>query len=1089
MKKKLKFLFITMLMGVAFSMVACKGSSDDGTSGDGSGNTYTVTFDADYRSNNTSTKTRVTVASGATVSKPETDPPLSSHKFIGWSSSNYSYVPYDFNTPVTSNIRLYAVYDAKLQEIYLNKATGYVTNNGYVCFETISGSPFTFTTNALNGIEVYAKKDGGTKTKVNSTFESRYSAYVYLYSFDPVQEIGEYTIYVNNGFGTEISQHISVEYLSYRVVFETNGGQNYSPIVVGSTDESVYYINLPTYRELTRSGYKLVGWYTDSALTNQVTLNAEGKFHVTSNCTLYAKWEVANKVTFDKDYRSTVASSKSFDLVSPGSTVAQPANPSLEDHTFVGWSTSKASYIPYDFSTSVTSDITLYAVYSAKLDRIDSTKDDLETSNGTVCFETTASNPFIFVDGSLYGLEVYLEKTSSPAGEKTLVQSSYDKIGNRIYYIQYNFTPQTVPGTYKVYVKANNEISLSDAFTVEPPAPVTNLTLSKDDSYIKATFTPAPSYTRYEATCSAGGTVVATKNITLSKTATSGNVEFFGLTNGTSYTVAVKTAGTDKVASETITPSFTKKTSTNLLIMYMDGDNNLVDPIFEDVNEVELGLYRIRNSDGTAKTGYQDVNVVVLWDGCASYVSDGVTRTAKLGIPGSAIFELASDGTTLGSLISQYQLSSETKNLSYTAGSWLMGSNAFNPAVLTKDSSGEVNMSDKQTLINFLTWVNAHYDATNIYLQFSDHGGGPRSKEVTTVNKFNYERALCWDDTSSGNINDCLKSKDVSDALTAAGFGPSKKLAMLLFDVCLGASLEDAYQLRNFADYMVASPNNIPGNGFEYTQFMESFTTGRTVEQIGAQIIEDYKNFYKGKKWNSVASQLNSINNNTSPKPYSSFIVPSAFPGTTSMTQEQVNIMNFFSAGGIPTLTLFKLSKMQDVANAVNDMATTLMSKNDNVTFKSATMTYSKWVQYYYVDFPGWRATGWTFWYEGTFGWLNDVAYMANNIKEMASNTTFQNETNPFVDATVAAKANAVVNACKAAIVSSYRECLVKEGNQVYIVFLTQANGYGMTVAGGQFAGKNAAGQTILNCPTWYRNELDFGNGAWGQLLTSWYGQ
>ena len=45
----------------------------------------------------------------------------------------------------------------------------------------------------------------------------------------------------------------------------------------------------------------------------------------------------------------------------------------------------------------------------------------------------------------------------------------------------------------------------------------------------------------------------------------------------------------------------------------------------------------------------------------------------------------------------------------------------------TSDFFIEENLGKKETLINFLNWVNEHYKAENVILQFSNHGGGPRS--------------------------------------------------------------------------------------------------------------------------------------------------------------------------------------------------------------------------------------------------------------------------------------------------------------------------------------------------------------------------
>ena len=86
---------------------------------------------------------------------------------------------------------------------------------------------------------------------------------------------------------------------------------------------------------------------------------------VTADITLYAHWSVSGKsvtahtVRFDTGEGSAVPSQS----VAEGSTVAHPANPTLDGSTFEGWITDSGA--AYDFATPVTSSFTLYAKWSA----------------------------------------------------------------------------------------------------------------------------------------------------------------------------------------------------------------------------------------------------------------------------------------------------------------------------------------------------------------------------------------------------------------------------------------------------------------------------------------------------------------------------------------------------------------------------------------------------------------------------------------------------------------------------------------------------------------------------------------------------
>ena len=85
--------------------------------------------------------------------------------------------------------------------------------------------------------------------------------------------------------------------------------------------------------------------------------------------------------------------------------------------------------------------------------------------------------------------------------------------------------------------------------------------------------------------------------------------------------------------------------------MYMDGDNNLNDPIFMDMNEVEHGLWYIRRSNDQPESYSDSVNAVALWDGVVSWTEtngagEEVTKTPQIGKSGTYIYELGRDSNS-----------------------------------------------------------------------------------------------------------------------------------------------------------------------------------------------------------------------------------------------------------------------------------------------------------------------------------------------------------------------------------------------------------------------------------------------------------
>ncbi len=301
---------------------------------------------------------------------------------------------------------------------------------------------------------------------------------------------------------------------------------------------------------------------------------------------------------------------------------------------------------------------------------------------------------------------------------------------------------------------------------------------------------------------------------------------FDNLEHGKKYTVKVKSIIKDQV-SETLEESLYATIKTvYLMLMYMDGDNNLNDPLFLDLNEVEYGLSQ-------ASEGQQaKLTVLALWDGAdrdASYAPSwgySGTKLLKIG-PDSGELSTGSGEEFTYTLAAQ-TLSSNTIDFTSKA-SWLSG--------------GEVNMSNKETLRNFLNFATQYYSADYKILQFSNHGGGPRSSYFPKTAKlpngkkiklhdYYGRRAMCWDDTSGGES--FLKTADVSSVLTDLGFTDDNDFNLIIEDVCLGASIEEAYELKDNARYLLASPNTTPAAGLDYTVFIKTLLTTSSSGLTGA---------------------------------------------------------------------------------------------------------------------------------------------------------------------------------------------------------------------------------------------------------------
>lgn len=226
-------------------------------------NTYTVNF-RDW--NGTVLKSQ-TVNYGSTANPPA-NPSRTGYTFTGWNGS--------YNN-VTSNCDVYATYT-------INYYTAFT--NHWVEKDFVNGAwnP----SGTLNS--------GETMIHIG-TSNHQSIAYGGTYTPSPIDIVG-YELSSNsygyngvngwtggtNGSSISIYQYTSVEFYyrkkNYTVSFNSNGGSSVS-------NQTIKYKNTASSPSSTKENFKLVGWYTDSALTKQFDFNTQ----ITGNMTLYAKWE------------------------------------------------------------------------------------------------------------------------------------------------------------------------------------------------------------------------------------------------------------------------------------------------------------------------------------------------------------------------------------------------------------------------------------------------------------------------------------------------------------------------------------------------------------------------------------------------------------------------------------------------------------------------------------------------------------------------------------------------------------------------------------------------------------------------------
>ena len=286
------------------------------------GEVHDVTF------NNEGNITNQLVAEGNTISS--FTPIKTGYTFNGWYTTDSFVEPaYNFSTPVTSDLTLYAKYT-------INQYT--------ITFDSNEGSPVTAITQNY-GTEV---SEPSYPTRTGYTFDGWFTddnTFLSEYAFSTMTE--NITIYAKWNL------------INYNITYEGLSGESNSNPASYNIETSTINLADPG----TREGYNFVGWFTAASGGSEVESIPLGS---TGHITLYARWEEIPE-------GQVLVSYEAYDgLPAPEATLvdvdvvfAAPTQPSKTGYTFGGWFTSDEFTTQWNFAVNTTNvAMTLYAKWN-----------------------------------------------------------------------------------------------------------------------------------------------------------------------------------------------------------------------------------------------------------------------------------------------------------------------------------------------------------------------------------------------------------------------------------------------------------------------------------------------------------------------------------------------------------------------------------------------------------------------------------------------------------------------------------------------------------------------------------------------------
>ncbi len=241
-------------------------------------------------------------------------------------------------------------------------------------------------------------------------------------------------------------------------------------------------------------------------------------------------------------------------------------------------------------------------------------------------------------------------------------------------------------------------------------------------------------------------------------------------------------------ATPTTTPTGIAKWT---FMVYIDGDNNLEPAAVGDLNEMEMV--------GSTSS----VNIVAEIDRIPGY---------------------------------------DTSNGDWTGTRRYYVKKDYDPYVINSQliqDLGELNMGNPQTLVDFVSWAVSNYPAEHYALVIWNHGGGFRK-----VTGYPISKDIAIDDTNSDKIT----MGELSLALSRINSILGKKLDLLGMDACLMGMIEVAYEIKDYANVMVASEESEPLEGWPYDRLLADLVSNPSMSAgtLGSHIVNDFVTYYQG---------------------------------------------------------------------------------------------------------------------------------------------------------------------------------------------------------------------------------------------------
>jgi hypothetical protein len=133
------------------------------------------------------------------------------------------------------------------------------------------------------------------------------------------------------------------------------------------------------------------------------------------------------------------------------------------------------------------------------------------------------------------------------------------------------------------------------------------------------------------------------------------------------------------------------------------------------------------------------------------------------------------------------------------------------------------------------------------FIDFVDQLNREESEEELSRTNASCKRGICFDETNGTYLDDAKLMRAFTKIVKERN---GKKIDIILFDACLMAGTGTAQIMSQFADYMVASEEVVPGSGYNYQLLLQPLLAGHiSMEDFAKHVVASFYATY-GKQTN-----------------------------------------------------------------------------------------------------------------------------------------------------------------------------------------------------------------------------------------------